>query len=142
VIRKCIFSMGLVMLAACQHGAAAPSSMAPPKVNQVVAYLDGAEFQAETEGQVKEVLRALQDMRTLTPSALKARRYAGYALEPGVWTLRKLLSSYFVPRDITTQLDETTLYEDAQDPKARAVVAVHIQALKAESFPRPTYPKN
>jgi hypothetical protein len=127
------------MLAACQHGAAAPSSTAP-KVNQVVAYLDGADFQVETEGQVQEVLKALEDMLTLPPSALRARRYAGSGMEPGIWTLKKVLLSYFLPRDITTQLDEATLYEDAQDPKARAVVAARIQAIKADTSPRPTYP--
>jgi hypothetical protein len=141
VICKRILLLTLAMLAACQHGAAAPSSTAP-KVNQVVAYLDGADFQVETEGQVQEVLKALEDMRTLPPSALRAKRYAGSGMEPGIWTLKKLLMSYFLPRDITTQLDETALYEDAQDPKARAVVAARIREIKADTSPRPTYPQN
>lgn len=131
------------LLVACRHGATSQTTVtAPPLTNQVVAYLDGAELQAETEGQVREILRALEDMRTLAPSALKAQRYAGYGLEPGVWTLRQLLSSYFVPHDITTPLDETSIYQDAQDPKARAVVSQHMQAIKAESFRRPSYPNN
>jgi hypothetical protein len=142
VIWKRILLLPLAMLAACQHGAAAPSSTAPPRVNQVVAYLDGADFQVETEGQVQEVLKALEDMRTLPPSALRARRYAGSGMEPGIWTLKKVLLSYFLPRDITTQLDEATLYEDAQDTRARAVVTARIQAIRADSSPRPTYPEN
>jgi hypothetical protein len=141
MIRKSIVLLAVVLLAACRHGAASPATVgAPPPVNQVVAYLDGAELQVETEQQVREVLRALEDLRTLAPAALQARRYPGYGMEPAVWTLRQLLSKYFIPRDITAQLDETAIYQDAQDPKARAVVSRHIQAIKAESFPRPSYP--
>jgi hypothetical protein len=142
MIRKRIFLLAFGLLVACRQGAASPATAgAPPRVNQVVAYLDGAELQLETEQQAREVLRALEDMRTLAPSALRARRYAGYGMEPAVWTLGKLLSSYFVPRDITTPLDETALAQDAQDPKARAVVSRHIQAIQADASPRPSYTK-
>lgn len=130
------------LLVACRQGAASPATVGtPPRVNQVVAYLDGAELQMETEQQAREVLRALEDMRTLAPSALRARRYAGYGMEPAVWTLRELLTKYFLPRDITTLLDETALYQDAQDPKARAVVSRHIRAIQADTSPRPSYPE-
>jgi hypothetical protein len=141
VIRKRIGLLAFGCLVACRHGASLPSSTvdAPPSVNQVVAYLDGAELQVETEQQAREVLRALEDLRTLSPSALAARRYAGYAMEPAIWRLPELLSKYFVPREMTP-LNESALYRDAQDPKARAVVSRHIQAIQADRSPRPSYP--
>ena len=66
--------------------------------NTVVVYLQGAERQSEDLDQRREIEKALNDMLTLTPDELRARRYANYQMEPGAWTIIQFLHRYFVPR--------------------------------------------
>ena len=99
--------------------------------NEVVLYLQGAERQSESAAQEQEILKALEDLRTLPPEKLRERRYADYALTPGQWTLGQLLQKYFVP-SMPRVVDEETLYRDAQDPKARATIEEHIKAIREQ----------
>jgi hypothetical protein len=116
-------------LSACHRNDVSTTS-SPPAVapNEVVLYLQGAERQAETDAQEAEILRALEDLQTLTPAELRVRRYADYALQPQQWSLGHLLQKYFVPPRVRS-LDEDALYRDAQDPTARAVIEEQIQAI-------------
>lgn len=125
---------GFVLTVACAHGTGQETSGAgipaeSQKPNQVVLYLDGAERQAETDEQRQEILRALEDLRSLDPTALRQRRYADYENRPGQWTLVQLLQRYFVPRG-PSAIDEETLYRDAQAHRAREVVEQQIRALR------------
>jgi hypothetical protein len=107
------------------------SRSAPATGNEVVLYLRGAERQAESPAQEQEILKALEDLRTLSPAQLKERRYADYAATPGQWTLAQLLQKYFVavpPRTI----DEEALYRDAQAAAARATIDEHIRAIREQ----------
>lgn len=97
-------------------------------INEVVRYLKGAERQVETDDQELEIRRALEDLATLSPADLRKKRYADYSMQPGRWTLAMLLHKYFVPAELQT-IDEDRLYQDAQQPEARAVVKSHIRAI-------------
>lgn len=132
-------SFGLVLTVDCAHVTAEPVTSAEAQnSNQVVLCLDGAERQAETDEQRLEILRALEDLRTLTPAALKQQRYADYESKPDQWTLVQLLQKYFVPRELRS-IDEETLYWDAHSPRARKVVEQQIRALRErrQVFPMP-----
>jgi hypothetical protein len=96
--------------------------------NEVVVYLHSAERQAESPAQEQEILKALEDLRTLPPAQLKERRYADYSGKPGQWTLAQLLQKYFVPVTLRT-IDEDALYRDAQDANARATIDEHVRAI-------------
>jgi hypothetical protein len=123
-------SLGLVLTMACAHGTATPAHSARAGApNQLVLYPDGAERQAETDEQRREILRALEDLRTMSPAALSQRRYADYEDKPEQWTLVQLLQKYFVPRELCS-IDEETLHRDAQTPRAREVVEQQIRALR------------
>ena len=124
----------VILLAACAphpgpttKGPAAASEKPTP--NQIVGFLEGAERQAETDDQRGEILRALEDMRTLDAKALKQRRYADYEGRPEQWTVVVLLQKYFVPRQ-PTSLDDETAYRDAGTPAAREVIGQQIRALR------------
>lgn len=117
---------------ACAHDEPIrPAVRTDERPNEVILYLRGAERQAETEEQRHEILRALEDMRTLSELELKQKRYANYTMVPGQWTLATLLRSYFVPRTAHA-IDEEKLYRDARDPAARQLVADHIRAIHEE----------
>jgi hypothetical protein len=107
---------------------AKPSSEAQ---NEVVSYLQGAERQAESPAQENEIVKALEDLRSLPPAQLKQRRYADYAMAPNQWTLGQLLQKYFVPTQ-PRGIDENALYRDAQDPKARAIIDEQINAIREQ----------
>lgn len=96
--------------------------------NEVVRYLKGAERQAETDDQRREIRRALEDLATLPAPELRKKRYADASMKPGQWSLATLLRKYFVPAELHT-IDEERLYEDAQRPEARAVVKGQITAI-------------
>lgn len=124
--------LSLVLTVACAHRSSEKTSAAATesqKTNQVVLYLDGAERQAETDEQRQEILRALEDLRTLAPRALKQQRYADYENRPAQWTLVQLMQKYFVPRELRL-IDEEMFYRDAQSPRARDVVGQQIRALR------------
>jgi hypothetical protein len=138
--QKGIAALTVALTVACAHGAAGPTvSGTAQEMNQVVLYLNGAERQAETDEQRQEILRALEDLRTLTPQALTQRRYADYENKPGQWTLVQLLEKYFVPSLGSCSIDEETLYRDAQSPRAREVIEQQVRALREgrQIFPMP-----
>lgn len=130
--------LALVLLSACAQGSvgAAGASPAPPAANQVVLYLDGAETQYETDGQCQEIIRALEDLRSLDAKTLQGKRYADYEGTSGKWTLAVLLQKYFVPAQ-PRRIDEEALYRDAQSPQARAVIEQHLRRLRATLQPHP-----
>ena len=97
--------------------------------NTVVAYLQGAERQSEDLDQRREIEKALNDILTLSPDELRARRYANYQMEPGAWTIIQLLHRYFVPRQLVG-LDESRFYHDIADPAARAVVQERLREVR------------
>ena len=125
----------LSVLLVGSHGAPAQPSQLPRSAgvqNQVVLFLNGADRQSETDEQEKEILRALQDLRTLSPVALRERRYADYQLVPNQWTLAQLLSKYFLPSPLRAISDEDVFYRDAQDAKAREVIDEQIKAVREQ----------
>ena len=134
-----LFIVGLLLVCACSDQnkpAKIPSSEGAQ--NQVVLFLNGAERQAESAAQEKEILKALDDLRTLRPEELRERRYADYGLAPNQWTLAQLLRKYFVSSPLRT-IDEEALYRDAQDPKAREVIEEQINAIREQ---RQSVPKS
>jgi hypothetical protein len=131
-----VAGIGLVLIVACAQRAGrrtADSPFAEHEINQVVIYLDRAERQAETDAQRREMLHALDDLRSLDALALGQRRYADYENRPGQWTLVQLMQKYFVPRQ-PCSIDEETFYRHAQASEARKVVEQHIHALRALSL--------
>jgi hypothetical protein len=126
-----LVGLGLVHTTACASRAAKGSQIAnqPQKPNEVVLCLSGADRQAENDQQEREILRALEDLRTLDPVTLKNRLYADYQNVPGRWTLATLLKKYFVSRE-PHHLDEGALYRDAQSPEAREVIEKQIRAIR------------
>ena len=119
--------IALVAVAGCASSAPAPL----PRANAVVAYLDGAERQAESADQEREIERALQDLKSLPADVLATRRYADYTLAPGRWSLADLIARYFVPR-APQRLDPVAFYRDARDPRAIAVIDAHLAALREQ----------
>jgi len=121
-----------------REGGVRSGTTGPEKQNEVVLYLEGAERQAETEEQQRELLRALEDLRTLSAATLKGKRYADYQNVPGKWTLAELLQKYFVPRQLH-RIHEESLYRDAQSPGAREVIDQQIRALREgrQAYPPP-----
>jgi hypothetical protein len=126
-----VVGLAVLVVAGCarQVGKAGVVVTEPQKPNEVVLYLDGAERQAETDEQRQEILRALEDMRTLDAATMKSRRYADEGNVPGKWTLAELLQKYFVPR-APHLIDEVALYRDTQSASAREVVEHQIRALR------------
>lgn len=117
--------MALALVAGCATMAPA----AAPSRNTVVAYLDGAERQAESADQEREIVRALEDLRSLPAAALAERRYADYAMSPARWTLAELVTRYFVPRS-RMSIDPARFYADARDPRAIAVIDAQLTAVR------------
>ncbi len=95
------------------------------KGNVLVAFFEEAELQIETGHQCRELARALQDMLTLTPDALRMQRYANYQLEPKKWTLNEILSHYYYARP-PIEFEEL-LYRDVTTTEGRVKIE---QALK------------
>lgn len=102
--------------------------------NCVAAYLSGAQQQLETEGQLKEIERALEDMLNKPPGQLRLVRYADYEGRPGQWTAVQLLHRYFVPtRDL---LEEDCFYREVSAPESRAAIKQQLELLRR--FPAST----
>lgn len=82
--------------------------------NAVLAYLDGAELQCDSDMQRENIRTDLRDILTLPAGELAVRRYADYTGKAGQWDLPTLLVRHFVPartgmtlgdvfyRDVTT----------------------------------------
>ncbi len=98
--------------------------------NTVAAYLGGAERQAETDEQRREISRALHDTLELAPAELKGRRYADYGMNPDAWTVVEVLSHYFVPAS-PVALEDASFYRDVEDPAARAAIQEQLDALES-----------
>jgi hypothetical protein len=127
MVVKAMIGLVVVMLAA----ACTASENAGPATteNAVVLYLQNAERQAESPAQEQEIVKALEDLRTLPPDRLKEQRYADYASTPRQWTLTQLLQKYFVP-DAPRAIDEAAFYRDAQAAAARALIEEHLKAIR------------
>ncbi|MFN0101518.1 MAG: hypothetical protein ACKV2U_05440 [Bryobacteraceae bacterium] len=97
------------------------SSPAPATDNSVVAFLNNAERQSETDHQRKEIQRALSDMLDKSPAELRQMRYQDYAGQANAWSITQLLRHYFVP-DPPVALDERRFFEDVPAPAARAAI--------------------
>ncbi|MBX3605486.1 MAG: hypothetical protein KF788_09445 [Piscinibacter sp.] len=86
--------------------ASAGASAAAQVENRLVALLQGAEIQAETDAQRAELRRALQDLRDKPPAELAAARYAGADGQPGQRSLEEILRAHLVPdRPVAIDLD-------------------------------------
>jgi hypothetical protein len=131
--------LGLLVALALAAGCAAMGPAPDPASarNSVVAYLDGAERQAESADQEREIVRALEDLRSLSPAALAERRYADYAMAPARWTLAELVTKYFVPRSRMV-VEPARFYADASDPRAIAVIDAQLAAVREHRQALPT----
>jgi hypothetical protein len=128
---RLLFSIGVLFVLTVGGCRSAEKTSSGTTDNEVILYLRGAERQAESPTQEQEILKALEDLRTLPPEQLRARRYADYAALPGQWTLAQLLQKYFVPVPPRT-IDEEALYRDAQAASARATIEEHIRAIREQ----------
>jgi len=124
-------ALALLLTLALAAGCAAtePSPHLAPAGNSVVRYLDGAERQAESADQEREIAHALEDLRALPPDALAQRRYADYTMVPARWTLAELVARYFVPRERMV-IEPARFYRDASDPRAIAVIDAQLAAVR------------
>jgi hypothetical protein len=126
--------LAAALLVCCQETPARDATATPheaAETNRVVLYIKGAEAQFETPEQGSELRRALNDLSTLPPLALCARRYADYGLTANQWTLVELLQHYVVPDPLQTIPDAAAFCTDAAKPAARAAVRAFIRSLDA-----------
>ena len=63
--------------------------------NIVMSFLEDAELQIETQDQIEELKKALQDILLLSPKQLRKQRYLNYQLDERAWKLPKIISAYF-----------------------------------------------
>ncbi|MDR3323404.1 MAG: hypothetical protein LBS89_04275 [Zoogloeaceae bacterium] len=89
--------------------------------NLVVQFFLDAELQVETREQLREVKKALRDLRSLPVGTLRARRYANYALEPDQWPLGALLKHYYLSANFT-DTDSLRFYQDSKKPAAQILL--------------------
>jgi hypothetical protein len=127
--------MALVLVIAITVGASAAcrrvgSAGTSSKVNPIVAYLDGAELQAEQE-QLGNVCKALQDLATGRAATLRAARYADYQGQIGSWDLPTLLRAHFVPRSAAYHLPEGEAFWAAVEDENLQAVAQSLHARHA-----------
>jgi len=120
-------------IAICVALCAGLCTCGPSRPNTVVAFLQGADQQWETQEQGREIEKALNDMLTLTPDELRKQRYANYQMQPGIWTVIELLHHYFAPQQ-PAHIDESTFYKDASNPAAHAVIRLHLEEV-SKSIP-------
>jgi hypothetical protein len=121
----------------CAHGTAAPvASARAGNRNQVVLYLDGAERQAETDEQRREILRALEDLRDLGSGGAQATTLRRLPRQTRTMDSSPIVGEVFRAAVDACSIDEETLYRDAQSPRARGVVEQHTCSSRgAPSFP-------
>jgi hypothetical protein len=99
-----------------------------PASNALVEYLTGAERQGETDEQMAELRRALDDLSRLSPSELRTRKYADYVMTAGQWSVSTIIKKYMVPTH-PVALDDETAIRDAQALAARAKLREHVKAI-------------
>lgn len=78
--------VGAVILPGCRRA-----------TNPVAGYVDKAELQYETEAQKQNIVRALDDILTLSAQELEQRRYEDYTGKPNEWDLPTYVGKRFVP---------------------------------------------
>jgi hypothetical protein len=101
--------------------AASLAAAASVAESPVAAYLTGAEIQAETDAQRRELRRALADLIDQPAETLRTARYAGPQGEPAQRDLVQLLRAHVVPAS-PHALDLDTLLADKDRPEARAAL--------------------
>lgn len=119
----------LTLFVAAQDTREAVASSSPPTENVVARYLEGAEVQAETDGQRREIARALQDMLDLPGAELIKRRYSDYSGNAAAWTVTDLLRAYFVPRQ-PMKLDPERFYREVGQAQAKATIRKQLQGIQ------------
>ena len=101
--------------------APAAAAVAPPAqaAEALVAYLRGAEIQAETDAQREVLRRALRDLASLPPAELRAARYPGADGRPGERDLAQVLRAHLVPASPRgVDLDELLAGRDSEAGRA------------------------
>jgi len=114
-----------------------PPSTATTSSNPLVLYLRGAELQCETDAQLANIRRALDDLATLPVATLRSRRYADYAGTLGAWDLPQLIRSHFVPenmRDAGVIDDPSAFWTAAASEEVRVLARKMVEAI---DHPRP-----
>ena len=89
--------------------------------NLVVSFLEDAELQIETQGQIQELKKALQDILLFSPEQLRKKRYLNYSLDERAWALHKIISAYFYsPKPFF--IDSEQFYSDITADVTRSTV--------------------
>jgi hypothetical protein len=131
-----IFLCGMFLLSACDFAPTRPAVTAMPantsvSENVVASYFAGAELQAETKSQLREIKRALEDMLNLSIPDLQAQRYADYQMTPGQWSLGELLNAYFLSVDGSPQKTDARFFEDSKQAAAQRVLKQKLRDVEA-----------
>lgn len=108
-------------VAPLQASAPTATDAAAQAASAVVAYLQGAEVQAENDAQRRELQRALADLLYQPAETLRAARYSAASGEPGQRDLAQLLRGHLVPAS-PQALDTDQLFAAKDDPQVRAAV--------------------
>lgn len=117
----------VVVLSGC------PPQGPQPNVQQnvVATFLNGAESQAETEGQQREIRRALIDMLEKNPSVLSEQRYADYQGRPNAWSVIDVLHRHFVPPQAMS-LEPEAFYRDVRKLEAKKAIQKQLDQFPGE----------
>jgi hypothetical protein len=89
--------------------------------NQTAKYFRGVEVQYENSNSKRIIIRALNDILTLSEQELKAKRYPDYAGREENWDLPKLIYSYFVPDD-SQKIMGKNLYKDLKTDEVQRIL--------------------
>ncbi|MCB2264011.1 MAG: hypothetical protein LGR52_13920 [Candidatus Thiosymbion ectosymbiont of Robbea hypermnestra] len=103
------------------------------KHNNVILFLESAELQVETYDQLRELERALEDIVSLPARELQQRRYADYQMNKGAWTLRKILSAYFLSQ-YPLPIDLDRFYGDVAAENVKSLVREKISQIQNLEF--------
>jgi len=96
--------------------------------NAVLAYLDGAELQTNSDMQRENIRTALRDILTRPADELAVRRYADYTGKAGQWNLPTLLTRHFVPVRTGMTLG-ADFYRDVKADAVQALVRRFLERL-------------
>ena len=125
-----LLSAGLLaFVIAAQDAKDAIASNSPSTRNVVARFLEGAELQAETDGQRREIARALQDMLNMPAGELGKQRYSDYSGNDAAWTVTELLKAYFVPTQ-PMRLHPERFYREVGQPEAKAAVRKQLKRIQ------------
>jgi hypothetical protein len=93
-----LLNAGVLALIICTAGSEdAVASNTPLARNVVARYLEGAELQAETNEQRREIAQALQDMLSMPAAELRKQRYSDYSGTQACGQQQELLRAHFCP---------------------------------------------